>query len=174
MNRHLDRLLYGEGLLYDDVPITAGVGTSIATELIGGRNFQVVKLASGVASSATDVSPAAPLPIGPGLRTVEQCSRAAISVAAGGDNIIVAANVATKTRIYAMLLVAAAPVNVKIGESGVPTYYTGAMTFATASMLFLPQIGEPWFVNSAVNLATILNLSAAVLINGVIWYTTGP
>ena len=45
----------------DNVPITAGVGTSIATDDVGGVQFQRVKLAQGADGVAVDVTAAAPL-----------------------------------------------------------------------------------------------------------------
>ena len=47
----------------DNVAITAGAGTSIATDDIGGVQYQIVKPAFGALDSATLVSPATPLPV---------------------------------------------------------------------------------------------------------------
>jgi hypothetical protein len=47
----------------DDVAVTAGAGTSIATDDIGGRHFQRVKPAWGPDGTATDVSNDNPLPV---------------------------------------------------------------------------------------------------------------
>lgn len=47
----------------DDVPVTGGAGYNIATDDVGGRHFQRVKVAHGAEGSATDVSSAAPLPV---------------------------------------------------------------------------------------------------------------
>lgn len=47
----------------DNVAITAGAGTSIATDDIGGVNYQRVKPAWGVDGVAVDVSESAPLPV---------------------------------------------------------------------------------------------------------------
>ena len=46
----------------DNVPITAGSGTNIATDEVGGAHFQRVKIAHGADGTATDTSEAAPLP----------------------------------------------------------------------------------------------------------------
>lgn len=46
----------------DNVPITAGAGTSIATDDIGGAHYQRVKVAHGADGSATDTSATNPLP----------------------------------------------------------------------------------------------------------------
>lgn len=47
----------------DGVPITAGAGTTVATDLIGGSHFQRTKLTFGVDGVATDVSATDPLPV---------------------------------------------------------------------------------------------------------------
>jgi hypothetical protein len=47
----------------DNVAITAGSGTSIATDDIGGAHYQRVKPAFGVDGSAVDVSASNPLPV---------------------------------------------------------------------------------------------------------------
>lgn len=47
----------------DNVPITAGSGTNVATDDIGGVHYQRVKPAWGVDGVAVDVSAAAPLPV---------------------------------------------------------------------------------------------------------------
>jgi hypothetical protein len=47
--------------MVDNVTITAGVGTSIATDDINGVQYQRVKISQGADGSATDVSSAAPL-----------------------------------------------------------------------------------------------------------------
>jgi hypothetical protein len=47
----------------DNVPITAGSGTNIATDDIGGTHFQRVKVAHGADGTATDTSESAPLPV---------------------------------------------------------------------------------------------------------------
>ena len=47
----------------DNVAITAGAGTSIATDDIGGVHYQRVKVTYGADGSATDPSSTAPFPI---------------------------------------------------------------------------------------------------------------
>ena len=47
----------------DNVPISAGTGTSIATDDVGGVHYQIVKPAFGALDTATLVSAANPLPI---------------------------------------------------------------------------------------------------------------
>jgi hypothetical protein len=61
----------------DNVAITAGAGTSVATDDIGGVHYQRVKVTSGADGTANDVSNMNPLPvnhattgIGHGVKTV--------------------------------------------------------------------------------------------------------
>lgn len=153
----------------DDVAITAGVGTAVATDEIGGRHYQIIKQAFGALDSATLVSPAAPFPVLPGLKLTEQYTRLALSFAAGGDNAIVAAVAAQFVRIFGIMFVCDSPVSVKLGEGG-PTYWTGAMKFGLGGGICLMPQGEPLFITSAVNKSFLINLSAAVQVSGVIWY----
>lgn len=155
----------------DDVAISAGVGTTIATDEIAGRHYQLVKLAFGIADAAALVSGANPFPMQPGLKLTEQCTRALFSFSVAGDNQVVAADAANKVRIYGLVFTCASPVAVKLGEGG-PTYWTGAMTFGPGGGLFLSQQGEPHFVTSAINKSFLINLSAVVVCSGVVWYTS--
>lgn len=50
----------------DNVQVTAGSGTSVATDDVSGVHYQRVKPSWGADGSATDVSDAAPLPTTPG------------------------------------------------------------------------------------------------------------
>ena len=82
----------------DNVAVTPGLGATIATDDIGGVQYQIVKLTQGVLDSQTLVSVSNGLPVAgaqqgspvyvsPGLKTTETFTRAAISFAASGDNI---------------------------------------------------------------------------------------
>jgi len=153
----------------DDVAVTPGVGKTVATEDIGGRQFQLVKPAWGAAGSANLVSAALPIPVGLGLKTSEACTRLVLSFAASGDNAIVAASGGLIVRIYAILLVCATPVGVKFIDT-TPTNLTGVMTFGVGGGLFLGQQGEPHY-STAVGKGFSINLSAAVQVSGTVWYT---
>lgn len=48
----------------DNVAITAGTGTTVATDEVGGVHYQRVKVAHGADGAATDVSTSSPLPVG--------------------------------------------------------------------------------------------------------------
>jgi hypothetical protein len=62
----------------DNVAITAGAGTNIATDDIGGVQYQRVKIAYGTDGSATDASATNPLPV-----TAPPAARATHSIAVG-------------------------------------------------------------------------------------------
>jgi hypothetical protein len=47
----------------DNVAITAGSGTTVATDEVGGAHYQRVKMVWGADGSANDTSAAAPLPV---------------------------------------------------------------------------------------------------------------
>lgn len=183
--RHLNRLLYGGGFLLDDVAITAGIGTAISADLIGGVYVQRNKLIHGIDGvSAGDVALTNGLPVQPmtaggstpfptvaGFKTTEQYTRAVVSCAASGDNIIVASVAAQFVRVYGLLLLVDIPVSVKLGDL-TPAFFTGAMKFSAGGGLFLPAYGEPYFI-TAVGKGFNINLSAAVQCSGVIWYQQG-
>jgi len=168
----------------DNVAVTPGLGATIATDDIGGVQYQIVKLTQGVLDSQTLVSVSNGLPVAgaqqgspvyvsPGLKTTETFTRAAISFAASGDNIVVAASVGNTCRVYGLLFTVTTPVAVKIGEGG-PTYYSGAMQFGVGGGVFLAPQGEPYFVVGATNRSFLINLSAVVQTSGIIWYTLVP
>lgn len=66
----------------DNVAITAGSGTSVATDDIGGVHYQRVKVAHGADGSATDSSAAAPFPVT--LTNLEKAEDAAHTTADKG------------------------------------------------------------------------------------------
>lgn len=169
LNRHLSRLLYGEGLLFDDVPITAGVGTTIATENIGGRNIQLVKPVHGVAGAFTDVSTASPMPAQPTI-IITDLLEIALNFAASGDNSIVGGTAAQIIRVWAFWL----KVN---GAAGVDLKFRSAANDLHPALPFLHREGwvmpyqtRPWFTCTVAE-ALQMNLSAAIQISGRLYYT---
>lgn len=151
--------------------ITPGVGGPVAVDLIGGSNYQLVKLAHGSAGVATVLEAAAPLPIGPGLKTSEQLTRTVINCAVSGANTIVAASAANFFRLYAIILTVAASVTVTLGDTAA---WTGAMTFGAGGGILLTNQGEPHYISSAVNKAFVITLGSAVQCSGTVWYTLAP
>lgn len=150
----------------DTVPITAGSGTSIATDDIGTVHYQRIKLVHGADGvNDGDVAKANPLPTRPGMPTTKQLTQASISVAASGDNTLVTATVAQTTRVFRLYLVNSSAVKVDVKFKSATTDKTGAMSLFPGGSICLNFDGEPWFVTGA-NEAFILNLSAAAQISG--------
>lgn len=169
----------------DDVAITPGVGKTVATDDVGGRHFQRVKLdfggdgvstpvisGTGLPVTIAGVVAATPLQTVPGLKTTEQLTRAAINIATLGDNTIIAASAANFYRIYAILFLCASTVAITLKDAG--GSLTGAMTFGLGGGLLLNQQGEPHYIGTAVNRAFVINLSAAIQVSGTVWYTLAP
>lgn len=103
----------------DDVPITAGSGTNIATDDVGGRHFQWVKLAFGAADTATIVSIANGLPVDDAVATTATLS----NVGDSATNVTIdAANSARKGLI--LVNDSTASVYVKYGATASATSYT--------------------------------------------------
>lgn len=96
---------------------------------------------------------------------------APIDVAASGDNTIVAADPSNKIKVASYMLVADAAVAAR-WKSGVGTNLSGAMSFAANGGCAAPPVapaGGHW-LETAVNQALVLNLSAAVGVRGHLSY----
>lgn len=151
----------------DNVPITAGVGTDIATDDIGGFHHQRVKIGVGDNGAAADVSQIAPMPTRPGHPPTKVLTNAAVSASSSGDNALVSATASQTTRVFAMMLVFHGDTTAKF-QSGA-TDLTGAMQFRAGDKLILDYTGEPWFVTGS-NETFDLNLGSAVTVTGFIQY----
>lgn len=86
----------------DNVAITAGAGTTIASDDIGGVQYQRTKLAWGVDGSAVDASATNPLPV-----TAPAAARTTHSIAAGLQTDAVMNGLAALTPKYFSATVAA-------------------------------------------------------------------
>lgn len=150
---------------------TPGVGAAIAVDRIAGADYQLNKMVWGGQGVATEVTAATPIPVEPGFKTTEQCTRSVISCSSSGDNTIVGAVASQFVRIYGLMFTVASPVNVKLGDT-TPAYSTGAMTFSFGGGIFWGQQGEPYLI-TAIGKGFVINLSAAVQCSGVIWYQQG-
>lgn len=152
----------------DNVDITAGTGTTVGADEISAVKYQRVKLIHGADGvNDGDVSKANPLPVTTGLLAAKALTQAALSFAASGDNTLVSATAAQKTKCYVLVLVFEGAVGVKI-RSGA-TDLTGVMQMYAGSVIQLSIQTEPHFI-TATNEALICNLSAAVNVRGWIDY----
>ncbi len=93
-----------------------------------------------------------------------------INFAASGDNTLVGATTAMKVRVWQIMLVSTAAVNV-IFKHGTTAFNAFAIPFSGAgSALVLDHSGQPWFT-TLLGEAFIVNLSGAVQVTGQIFYT---
>lgn len=158
----------------DNVPITAGTGTDIATDDIGAKHYQRNKLIFGADGvNDGDVDDANPFPIVLGHRTTRPGNLVLTQItnlASSGDNAVLAADGTKVIRIYAFLLKVSGAVDVKWRNSVAPADYCPIMKFAASGDgVILDYIGFPYFI-SAASADLKLNLSAAVAVNG--WVLT--
>ena len=89
-----------------------------------------------------------------------------ISFAASGDNTAIAAVAAQTTRVFAVSLTFAAPVDVTIKDGSTVLGVFQGITSLTLDPLW----GNPRYIGTA-NTNFVVNLSAAVSCKGTIWYT---
>jgi len=101
------------------------------------------------------------------LSNPSQLTEAKIDIGASGTTAIVSATTAQTSRLYRLLLVAAAPVNVTIKDGS--TALTGAIALAAGVPFILPLDGEPWFTTSA-NSALNLTTDGNVQVSGRVYY----
>ncbi len=100
------------------------------------------------------------------------CVRAAVSVNSAGNNTLVAAASGKRTKVLGLLLVASGAVNVRLdnGPGGAPL--TGTISLAAEGNGFVLPVtlpGSHW-LETSINTALVLNLSAAVQVSGCIVY----
>ncbi len=176
-------------MAYESVAVTPGVGAGIACDLVGGVNFQAVKIDVG-ADGATSgpVSAANPMPVGllfgatavsasVGLPIRYQVpnlgggflSSAKIDHAASGENAVIAGVASQTIRIHKMFFKCDGAVSVFFKDAAGGNALTGTMIVAAGESCVLDLDGEPWFETAAAG-AFIINLSAAVGIRGRIYY----
>ncbi|HXG77500.1 MAG TPA: hypothetical protein VNJ53_13120 [Gaiellaceae bacterium] len=93
---------------------------------------------------------------------------AAVDVATSGDTTLVAAVAGKRLRVLAFLLVGAGAV-VATFKSGAATALTGGLTLAASTVVAAPFSPEGWF-ETAAGEALVLNLSAAVSVDGAVVY----
>lgn len=156
---------------YNTVTVTPGVGAAIAVDVVGGADYQRVKIAWGPQGTVNEVDTPTPLPTAlyAALSATQGYSWAKLDSAAGGNIDLVAAVAAQTVRVYVGYFTVASPVTVQFADS-TPTTFTGAMTFGLGGGMVFPElIGpngiEPHFV-SAVGKGFRIVMGSAVQISG--------
>lgn len=105
------------------------------------------------------------------IQATKTILRAAISAASSGNNTIVGAVAAKKTKVLGLVIVPASAVTVAFQSGAGGTALTGTMSLAANEVFVLPLAmpGYHWFETAA---ATLLNMSlgGAVQVSGAIVY----
>ena len=111
---------------------------------------------------------ATPIRTRPGMPTTQGLTNAAIDIASSGDNTIVSATASQTTRVFRLALIVDAAVDIIVKTGS--TALTGTLRFKSpGASLILDFDGEPHFITGS-NEAFILNLSAAISVDGWIQY----
>jgi hypothetical protein len=166
--------------LADNVAITAGSGTTIATDDIAGVQVQRVKPTWGADGTATDTQVSQPLPVQSSIEssqmtmagTVVTPLYAVINTSASGDTSLVSAVASKVIRVIAYTFVCDGAVAVKFTSGAAGTALTGAMSCAANGGATPPYCPAGHF-QTASNTALVINLSAAVGVRGHLTYITG-
>lgn len=158
----------------DNVPITAGTGTDIATDDIASQHYQRMKLIHGAdGTNDGDVAKTNPYPVQMGHALTRGLSLALITaLAASGDNNVVAADGAKTIKIHGWCWKVKGSVNVKWRDAvATAADYHPALNFtASGDGMIVDPLGFPLFTSKAGG-DLKLNLSAAVEVNGWVFYT---
>lgn len=94
---------------------------------------------------------------------------ASIDVAASGDNTIVAAVTSNRIKVHAVVFIATGTVNVR-WKDGAATNLTGDMNFQAREGYALAVTPPSWILATTAGTALILNLSAAIAVDGWVSY----
>ena len=162
----------------DNVAITAGSGTTIATDDIGaGVQVQRVKPVWGADGTGNDTQVANPLPTQTTLEvsqisslgTIATPQYAVINQSASGDTTVVSAVASKVIRVLSYVLVADGAVAAKFTSGTAGTALTGAMSLAANGGVAAPFNPVGHF-QTGTNTALVLNLSAAIGARGHLTY----
>jgi hypothetical protein len=162
----------------DNIAITAGSGTTVATDDIGsGVQVQRVKPVWGADGIGNDTQVALPLPVQTtmdvsqvsSLGTIATPQFAVINTSASGDTTLVAAVTSKVIRVLSYVLVADSAVAAKFTSGPAGTAITGAMSLAANGGVAAPFSPVGHF-QTAANTALVLNLGAAIGARGHLTY----
>jgi hypothetical protein len=156
----------------DNVPITPGVGAPIATDDVGGVQYQRMKLAHGADGvSDGDVAKTNPMPSRMAASLTRDFSVATINVSALGFNQVVAVDGTKTIKVLGWAFKVDAAVSVKFRNEAGATDLLPAMPYANKGDGWVQDIiGQPYFITAAGGNFG-LHLSAAVPVTGVLFYT---
>lgn len=148
----------------DNIAVTAGSGTTVAADDIGSVYYQRIKVTYGADGSATDASPASPLPVLVPTLTVTVTPTLDTSAYANGDTLFATTAISGAVRIAdapGTLVSVAAIDKDDVGESIDLHFFSSNVTFGTANAV--PSISD----------ADAANYLGTVTINSADWYDLG-
>jgi hypothetical protein len=164
----------------DNLAITQGAGTNVATDEIGGAHYQRVKATWGPDGTANDVDTATGkrLPVQSALETSVITNVGAsltpkfakIAVSSSGANEIVTAVTSKKIRVLAWEVAVNAAVNFKWQSDGSPTDLTGLYYTASQGQGVARAFNPVGYFETVAGEALDLNLSGAVAVGGSLVY----
>lgn len=134
----------------DNIAVTQGSGTSIATDDVGGVHHQVVKVEFGKDGKAAGNAKFAP-----------------IQASSAGDNTIVAANASKSFRVISYVISASGAVNAKWKRGSTDV---SGLLYMDAKGGAVANEAQKGHFETNINEALILNLSGAVAVGGHITY----
>ena len=156
----------------DTVPITPGSGANIATDDIGGVQYQRVKLISGIDSvNDGDIAKTHPLPMRMGISLTRDFTMAFINLSASGFTQVVAASAGKTIKVLGWAFKVAGPVSVKLRDETGAGDLTPSMPYANNGDGWVMDLcGQPYMISS-VGGNFGLTLSVAVAVTGVVFFT---
>jgi hypothetical protein len=124
----------------------------------------------GWAEQVQIISPL-PLPVSYALSSTTTLTRLPINFNAGGDNIVVPADVSgNRIVVHRIWFLTAGATNITFKDNlGSPA----AVPFAANEGVTFDATGQPWFITAA-NTAFIMNSSVGVQVSGEIYYALAP
>lgn len=134
----------------NNIQITQGSGTTMATTDVGGVHHQKTRISWGKDGKETG-----------------EVKYIAISASASGDTSLVAAIASTIIRVVSLCIIANGTVNVKFKRAS--TDITGLYYLVANTGVVLPEATRGWF-ETGTNEALQINLSAAVAVGGHLGY----
>lgn len=154
----------------NDIQITAGSGTVVATEDVGGgRQVQLVKPVWGAAGSFSEPDTPTGLPVQFQTPKIQNLTWGVIaSNSCGGDTTLVSAAGANTVRVWALIFTSCSPSTVTFKSC--QTALSGGMTFPVNGGMVLDVMGEPWYLTTCGG-GLLVNVTSDVTINGSLGYT---
>ena len=156
----------------DNVPISPGSGAVVATDDIGGTQFQRVKISHGLDGVYDgDTAKTNPLPTRTGIALVRDFQVAQLSTSAAGFSVVIPAVSGKTIKILGWVVKVTGPVYFNFRDGVAAADLTPYFSFANNGDGWVQDIiGQPYFITSVGGNFGI-NLSVAIAVTGLVFYT---